>query len=645
MINIRIKNNNQIIEKKFSSNITTLEIIKKENLTFLTKPVAAFLDNQLIDINKILTKDGFLKIITEKDQKGWEILNHSTAHLMAQAIKRIFPKSLLVQDYVSSEGFFCDIDFQNNNASVKDFTMIEEKMNQIIKENLNITRKEINLKEAFKLFINNPYKKETLEKIYESFVSIYIQGEFSDLCQGPHLINTNLIKYFKILKISGSYFKGDLKNKVLTRIYGISFFNYSDLLKYLNDLDERKERDHKNINKKHNFFMFSSQVGLGLPFWLEKGATIRRIIERYIVDKEIENDYQHVYTPILANTELYKISGHLELYHENMFPVMHLKNKEELILRPMNCPHHMMIFKKKLHSYKDLPIKIAELGMMHRYEHSGAVSGLQRTREMTLNDAHIFLTETQIKEEFINIISLILEVYKDFNIKQYFFNLSTRDVNNKHKYFNDDLMWDKAESILKEILKKQNISFQEKVGEAAFYGPKLDIQVLTALGNEETLSTIQLDFLLPKRFNLSFIGEDNQLHDLIVIHRAIISTMERFVAFLIEQNKAVFPLWLAPIQAVLIPINNQYHLSYALKIKKILLNKNIRTELNNKNETLNYKIRVAQKSKIPFQIVIGDQEVNNQTITFRKYGSKETNKNIKINDFIKIINILIKNKK
>ncbi|WIA07694.1 MAG: threonyl-tRNA synthetase [Candidatus Phytoplasma cynodontis] len=649
MINIELKYNKQIIKENFVVHKTPLELIEKNNLFFIKKPIIALFNNHFISLNETLNEDGFLEIITEENPKSWEVLNHSTAHLMAQAIKKIYPQALLLKDNINKEGFFYDFDLQDNNASEKDFSIIENEMHKISNAKLEIYQKKIELREAINLFRDNKYKKNILEKKnLNTKINIYCQGDFYDLCIGPHLTNTQEIKYFKILKISG-IFSDKIKNKSanqnLIRLYGISFFNKEDLNNYLNHLEKRKERDHRNINKKHNFFMFSSEVGLGLPFWLKKGATIRRIIERYIVDKEIENDYQHVYTPILANTKLYEKSGHLELYKENMFPIMNIKNEEKLVLRPMNCPHHMMIFKKSLYSYKDLPIKIAELGMMHRYEHSGAVSGLQRTREMTLNDAHIFLNEKQIKEEFSKIIFFILEVYKDFNIKEYHFNLSTRDKKNKNKYFDDDLMWNKAESIIKEIMYNLDIPFKESKGDAAFYGPKLDIQVNTALGNEETLSTIQLDFLLPKRFNLSYIGSDNKEHGLIIIHRAIISTMERFIAFLIENNKAVFPLWLAPIQVIILPINNKEHLEHSFKIKKKLLTKNIRTELNKKDTTLNYKIKFAQEDKIPFQIIVGNDEISNNTITFRKYNSKEIIKNVSIDDFINLLNKIILEKK
>jgi threonyl-tRNA synthetase len=639
---IKIHFNNDII-KSFSKGISPIEIIEQKKLNFSKKPVAAIFNGKEIELNRSLKEDGKLDIITEEHKKSLEILNHSTAHLMAQAIKRLYPEALFVVGPTIKEGFYYDIDFQTSVVSEKDFSKIEKMMQTISKEKLDIIRKELSYKEIENLFSNNNYKQTILKNIKDPILSIYTQGEFADLCRGIHLTNTKFIKHFKLLKISGSYFQGNVKNKNLTRIYGISFFNELDLKKFLNLLSERQKRDHKNINKEQNYFMLSSEVGAGLPFWLPKGATIRRILERYIVDKELSYGYEHVYTPIIANTKLYKESGHLELYKDNMFPIMELKKEEKIVLRPMNCPHHMMIFKQQLRSYKDLPIKIAELGMMHRYEHSGAVSGLQRVREMTLNDAHIFITQKQIKTEFIKIMNLIFEVYKDFNITNYFFNLSTRDPKNKDKYFNDDEMWHKSESILKEILNNLNIKYKEKKGDAAFYGPKLDVQVLTALDNEETLSTIQLDFLLPQRFNLTYVGEDSKEHIPIVIHRAVISTIERFVAYLIEQNKGVFPLWLAPVQVVLIPINTQLHLEHTKKIKEILLKNNLRVEINNKESTLGYKIRASQKAKIPFQIVIGNEELTTNRLTFRAYNDNKQH-NVSAEEFISMLKDKIKNK-
>ncbi|PQP79145.1 threonine--tRNA ligase, partial [Candidatus Phytoplasma phoenicium] len=600
-INIKIGANSE--PKVFQIGITPLTLIKQKLISFQNKPIAALFNQKLIELKQSLTEDGYLEILDNKDYRVLEILNHSTAHLMAQAIKRIYPHALLTIGPTIKEGFYYDIDFGDTIVSDKNFIQIETMMHQITKEKLDIERKVIDYNEAKKLFAENHYKQMILEKIKDSSISIYSQGEFYDLCRGIHLANTNDIQYFKLLKISGAYFQMDMKQKSLTRIYGIAFFNKVDLKNYLNLLAERKTRDHKNINKEQNFFMLNSElIGMGLPFWLPKGATIRRIIERYIIDKEINYDYQHVYTPILANAKLYETSGHLELYKDDMFPAMHTKD-EKLVLRPMNCPHHMMIFKQQLRSYKDLPIKIAELGMMHRYENSGAVAGLQRVREMTLNDAHIFVKEDQIQKEFIKIINLILEVYKDFNITEYYFNLSTRDVENKKKYLRDDEMWEKSELILKNILKDLKLPYQEKIGDAAFYGPKIDVQVLNALGHEQTLSTIQLDCLLPKRFDLTYIGTDNVKYHPILIHRAIVSTMERFVAYLIEKNKGVLPLWLAPIRIILIPINNSGHSEYTQKIKQVIIKNNFRVELNDKDVSLGLKIREAQKSKIPYQIV------------------------------------------
>nr|ACJ46005.1 threonyl tRNA synthetase [Palm lethal yellowing phytoplasma] len=641
MINIKLNKN---LIQSFPCKITPIEIIRQNYFNLDSKPIAALFNNELIELNREIDQNGCLEIMTIKDQRSIEILNHSTAHLLAQAVKRIFPKSLLNIGPTIKEGFYYDIDFLDYHISENSLIEIEKMMHLISKRKIRYYSYEINIKEAYELFSNNPYKIQLLEEIQESKVSVYFQGEFFDLCRGIHLINTNIIQNFKLLKISGSYLKGNSLNKKLTRIYGISFFHPKELKNYLKLLEERKQKDHKNINKEQEFFMLTPDVGLGFPLWLPKGATIRRIIERYIVNKELEYDYQHVYTPVLANIELYQTSGHLKLYKENMFPIMKLQNDEKIVLRPMNCPHHMMIFKKKLRSYKDLPFKIAELGMMHRYEHSGAVSGLQRTRAMTLNDAHIFITENQIENEIIKIINFIFEVYKDFNITEYYFNLSTRDVNNKKKYFENELIWQRSEFILKNILTELKIPFKESVGDAAFYGPKIDIQVLTALNNEETLSTVQLDFLLPKKFNLTYVGSDNKEHNPILIHRAIISTLERFVAFLIEKNKGFFPLWLAPVQVVLIPINNIKYLKYTQKINKIFKKNNFRSEINDKDNSLSYKIRESQKNKIPYQIVIGEKELLNSTLTFREYRSN-LSQTVSIEEFIDIFNKKIKEKK
>ncbi|WP_341266463.1 threonine--tRNA ligase [Candidatus Phytoplasma fraxini] len=621
---IDIKFNNGSVQK-FSKKINVLEIIQKNNFHFAHEPIAAYFNDKIIDLNTELEEDGCLEIITSDKPESLQILNYTTSFVMAQAIKRLFPNALLVSGSNYKEGFYYEIDFQSMIFSENYLSEIEKMMHQISQENLDISKKKIAYQEAYDKFAVNKYKKDILQKIQNiEFIEIYSCLDFEDFQLDKlnvFLANTNRIKNFKLLNISGSYFEGDANKSPLIRIYGVSFFNKKDLKQYLQLLEDRKKRDHKNINKEQNFFMLSSEVGIGLPFWLPKGATIRRIIERYIIDKEISYGYQHVYTPILANIKLYQQSGHLELYKENMFPIIEFPNEDKLVLRPMNCPHHMMIFKQNLRSYKELPLKIAELGMMHRFEHSGAVSGLQRTRGMTLNDAHIFVSEGQIKEQIIQIIQLILEVYKDFEITDYSFNLSTRDILNKNKYFDNDLIWDKSETFLREILKENNITYKEVPGDAAFYGPKLDIQILTALHNEETLSTIQLDFLLPQKFNLTYIGPDHKKHFPIVIHRSIISTLERFISYLLEKNKGVLPLWLAPIQIILIPVHNDIHLEYTRKIKNLLLKNSFRVELNDKEASLSYKIREAQKQKIPYQMVIGDKEMNSDYLTVRKYQS------------------------
>ncbi|HZG73037.1 MAG TPA: threonine--tRNA ligase, partial [Chondromyces sp.] len=466
-------------------------------------------------------------------------------------------------------------------------------------------------------------------------VTIYEQGDFFDLCRGVHVPSTNKIKEFKLLSIAGAYWRGNSDNKMLQRIYGTAFFKKEDLDNHLKMLEEAKERDHRKIGKELSLFTNSQKVGQGLPLWLPKGATIRRIIERYIVDKEVSLGYDHVYTPIMGSVDLYKTSGHWDHYQEDMFPVMDMDN-EQLVLRPMNCPHHMMIYKNGIHSYRELPIRIAELGTMHRYEMSGALSGLQRVRGMTLNDAHIFVRPDQIKEEFIRVVKLILDVYKDFNLEDYSFRLSYRDPADTEKYYDDDEMWNKAQSMLKEAMDDLGMEYYEAEGEAAFYGPKLDVQVRTALGKDETLSTVQLDFLLPERFDLTYIGEDGKPHRPVVIHRGVVSTMERFVAFLIEEYKGAFPTWLAPVQAQVIPVSPDVHFDYAKEVQEKLREQGIRAELDGRDEKIGYKIREAQMQKIPYMLVVGDQEIENEAVNVRKYGEQKS-ETVAFSDFLRTI--------
>ncbi|WP_368644990.1 threonine--tRNA ligase [Alkalibacterium putridalgicola] len=589
------------------------------------KGLAAKWNGELIDFSRSLDEDGMLEIITQDHEDALSVLRHSTAHLMAQAIKRLYPDAKFGVGPAIENGFYYDTD-TSEPITDEDLGKIEDEMMAIVKENLPIVRKEISREEALEFFKNDPYKTELINDLPEDeVISIYVQGEFADLCRGVHVPSTGRIQVFKLLSLAGAYWRGNSDNKMMQRVYGTAFFDKKALKEYLKMREEAKQRDHRKLGKELDLFMLNPEVGSGLPFWLPKGATIRRIIERYITDKEINLGYEHVYTPIMANVDFYKKSGHWDHYHEDMFPPMDMGDGEMLVLRPMNCPHHMMVFKNDVRSYRDLPIRIAELGQMHRYEKSGALSGLQRVREMTLNDAHVFVRPDQIKEEFRRVVNLMLAVYEDFDITDYRFRLSYRDPENTEKYFDDDAMWLKAESMLKDTLDEMGLEYFEAMGEAAFYGPKLDVQVKTALGTEETLSTVQLDFLLPERFDLTYVGEDGQdNHRPVVIHRGIVSTMERFVAYLIERYKGAFPTWLAPVQAKIIPVNLDIHGDYAKDLQEKLSLQGLRVEVDMRNEKMGYKIREAQTLKVPYQLVIGDNEMEEGTIAVRSYGEKKT---------------------
>ena len=608
--------------KEFDFGVTPEEIAGSISPGLKKTSLAAKVDGELFDLTRPLEAGGLVELITNKSPEGIEILRHSTAHLMAQALKRLYGDVHFGVGPVIEEGFYYDFDIEENISS-EDFPKIEKEMKRIVDENIPIERRVLSRDEAKELFINDPYKQELIDAIpADEQVTVYSQGEFTDLCRGVHVPRTAKIKVFKLLSTAGAYWRGDSNNKMLQRIYGTAFFDKKELAAYMDLLEERKERDHRKIGKEMKLFENNQMVGAGLPLWLPNGATIRREIERYIVDKEISLGYNHVYTPIMANTNLYKTSGHWDHYQDDMFPPMEVGN-EELVLRPMNCPHHMMIYKNERHSYRELPIRIAELGMMHRYEASGAVSGLQRVRGMVLNDAHVFVRPDQIKEEFIRVVELIQEVYKDFNLNDYKFRLSYRDPEDKEKYFDDDEMWQRAEAMLKEAVDEMGLEYEEVEGEAAFYGPKLDVQVKTALGKEETLSTVQLDFLLPERFDLTYIGKDGEEHRPVVIHRGVVSTMERFVAFLTEEYKGNFPLWLAPKQVEIIPVNLDLHYDYAREIHDEMKSQGIRVHIDDRNEKMGDKIREAQMNKISYQVVVGDKEKDQSLVNVRKYGEEK----------------------
>lgn len=620
--------------KEFPAGTTTEDVAASISPGLKKKALAGKLDDKLVDLRYPLPHDGAIAIITPESPEALEILRHSTAHLLAQAVKRLYKDVKLGIGPVIESGFYYDIDSPEP-ITADDLANIEKEMKKIINENLEIVREDVSRAEAEKRFreIDDEYKLELLEAIPEGEqVSIYTQGEFFDLCRGVHVPSTGKLKEFKLLSIAGAYWRGNSDNKMLQRIYGTAFFKKEDLAEHLRLLEEAKERDHRKIGKELDLFMNSQLVGQGLPLWLPKGATIRRVIERYIVDKEERLGYNHVYTPVLGSVDLYKTSGHWAHYQEDMFPVMDMDN-EQLVLRPMNCPHHMMIFKNGIHSYRDLPLRIAELGTMHRYEMSGALSGLQRVRGMTLNDAHIFVRPDQIKEEFQRVVRLILEVYKDFDLKDYSFRLSYRDPQDTEKYFDDDEMWERAQSMLKEAMDDLGLDYFEAEGEAAFYGPKLDVQVKTALGKEETLSTVQLDFLLPERFDLNYIGQDGKQHRPVVIHRGVVSTMERFVAFLIEEYKGAFPTWLAPVQVEIIPVSNEVHFDYASKVRDELVAAGFRVEIDDREEKLGYKIREAQVQKIPYMLVLGDKELESGAVNVRKYG-EQSSESVSFDEFL-----------
>lgn len=619
-INIQFPDGNK---KAFDKGATTEDIAQSISPGLRKKAVAGKFNGQLVDLTKPLETDGSIEIVTPGSEEALEVLRHSTAHLMAHAIKRLYGNVKFGVGPVIEGGFYYDFDIDQNISS-DDFEQIEKTMKQIVNENMKIERKMVSRDEAKELFSNDEYKLELIDAIPEDEnVTLYSQGDFTDLCRGVHVPSTAKIKEFKLLSTAGAYWRGDSNNKMLQRIYGTAFFDKKELKAHLQMLEERKERDHRKIGKELELFTNSQLVGAGLPLWLPNGATIRREIERYIVDKEVSMGYDHVYTPVLANVDLYKTSGHWDHYQEDMFPPMQLDETESMVLRPMNCPHHMMIYANKPHSYRELPIRIAELGTMHRYEASGAVSGLQRVRGMTLNDAHIFVRPDQIKEEFKRVVNLIQDVYKDFGFEDYSFRLSYRDPEDKEKYFDDDDMWNKAENMLKEAVDELGLSYEEAIGEAAFYGPKLDVQVKTAMGKEETLSTAQLDFLLPERFDLTYIGQDGEHHRPVVIHRGVVSTMERFVAFLTEETKGAFPTWLAPKQVQIIPVNVDLHYDYARQLQDEMKSQGVRVSIDDRNEKMGYKIREAQMQKIPYQIVVGDKEVENNQVNVRQYGSQD----------------------
>ena len=644
MIKVTLKDGSNLEIEKGAS---ILDVAKKISEGLARVATCGEVNGEIKDLRYELNDDCNLVIHTfsDDDLEGKKAYWHTSSHIMAQAVKRLFPDVKFAIGPAIDDGFYYDFDVEKPFTD-EDKAKIEEEMKKIIKENITIERFSLPKKEALELMKDQPYKQELIEDLPEGEeISFYKQGDFTDLCAGPHLESTGKIKTIKILSSSGAYWRGSEKNKMLQRIYAISFPKASQLQEYLDFLEEVKQRDHRKIGKDLEIFMTHKLVGSGLPMYLPNGATIRRILERYIQDKEISLGYAHVYTPSLANVELYKTSGHWEHYKDDMFPAMKMDN-EEMVLRPMNCPHHMLIYKNKMHSYRDLPIRIGELAHDFRYEASGSVCGLERVRQMCQNDAHLFVRPDQIKEEVGRVLNLIVEVYqKDFGFpaSAFQYRLSLRDKNNKEKYIDNDEMWETAESQLRDILKELNIDFYEAEGEAAFYGPKIDIQIKTALNHDVTIPTCQLDFALPERFELEYIGEDGKAHRPVVIHRAILGSSDRFISFLLEETKGMLPLWIAPVQVKILPITDNQH-EYAFNLKEKLVEKGIRVEVDDRNEKTGYKIREAQLQKIPYMLVVGEKEASSNTVAVRSRENGDIGTE-SIDEFIAKLEKEIKEKK
>ena len=576
-------------------------------------------------------------MINIKEDEKLNVMNHSCAHLLAQAVKHLYPNAKFWVGPVIEEGFYYDIDLGDEVLTEEDLPKIEKEMKKCSKDNKRIVREEISKEEALERFKDDPYKVDLISRMDENevVISMYTQGDFTDLCRGPHVESTKLLKNFKLLKVSGAYWKGDAKNKMLQRIYGICFDNPEDLEAHLQALEEAKERDHRKIGKDLGIYMMSDLVGRGLPMYLPNGFVLWHELEEYIRDKEIKRGYLHVQTPPLGNVELYKTSGHLAHYKDAMFPIMQVED-EEYVLRPMNCPHHMVMYDNDLHSYRDLPLRIAEIARDCRYETSGSLKGVERVRTFCQNDSHIFCTPDQIGDEFKGVVDLILEVYKELGITDYKFELSLRDPEDKVKYHQDDEMWNKAEDALRKIMSDYGVPYEEKIGEAAFYGPKLDVIVKPAVGNEFALSTCQIDFCLPAKFDLTYVDNDGSKKTPVVLHRAVFGSIDRTIAYYLEETKGILPLWLAPKQMVVMPVNPEYQGDYAKEVTEMLQDAGFRVILDDRNEKLGYRLRESQTKKIPYTLILGDNEKNDKTISYRLFGDKETT-TLSQKDFIKLV--------
>lgn len=608
-------------KKEFNHALTIKEVASSIATSLAKSAVAGKVNDEIRPLDFVVDTDARVAIITDKDEEGLQVLRNTAAFVFEMVASKQYPSVRLGTSELEEDGFFVDTD-KEDQIKASELPDLEKEMQKIVKNGEKIEYKIVSKSELLDLFKDDPYKLELLKEEADE-VAVYKLEDFVDFGFNALLMNTGKLKHFKLLSVAGAYWQGKSSNPMLQRIFGTAFFKEADLKADLQRREDIKERDHRTIGRDLDLFFVDPKVGAGLPYWMPKGATIRRVIERYIIDKEVADGYQHVYTPVLMNLDAYKTSGHWAHYREDMFPPMDMGDGEMLELRPMNCPSHIQIYNHHIRSYRELPIRIAELGMMHRYEKSGALSGLQRVREMTLNDGHTFVELDQVQSEFAKILKLIMEVYRDFDITDYYFRLSYRDPKNTDKYFANDEMWERSQKMLKGAMDDLGLEYVEAEGEAAFYGPKLDIQTKTALGNDETMSTIQLDFMLPERFNLSYVGKDGEEHRPVMVHRGIVGTMERFIAYLTEIYKGAFPTWLAPLQVKIIPVNNDAHGEYAQSVKDQLMKLGFRAEVDFRNEKLGYKIREAQTQKVPYTLVLGDDELQHNSVNVRKYGSED----------------------
>ena len=609
-------------KKDFEESLTIADLAQNIATSLGKAAVAGKVNGELKPLDYKLDSDSEVAIITNKDEEGLDVLRATAAFVFEAVAKCEYPELRLGEHVADEDGFYVDTD-KDDQIKVGELPKLEKAMQKVIKNGEKIEHVQIAKSELEDLYKDDKFKSELLAKVEGDTVDAYKLGDFVDFGFDALLPNTGKIKQFKLLSVAGAYWLGKSSNPMLQRIFGTAFFKEADLKADLKRRQEIKERDHRTIGRDLDLFFVDPKVGAGLPYWMPKGATIRRVVERYIVDKEVADGYEHVYTPVLMNVDAYKTSGHWAHYRDDMFPPMDMGDGEMLELRPMNCPSHIQIYKHHIRSYRELPIRIAELGMMHRYEKSGALSGLQRVREMTLNDGHTFVALDQIREEFAKVLKLIMDVYKDFDITDYYFRLSYRDPKNTDKYFANDEMWERSQKMLKGAMDDLGLDYVEAEGEAAFYGPKLDIQTKTALGNDETMSTIQLDFMLPERFGLTYVGQDGEEHRPVMIHRGIVGTMERFIAYLTEIYKGAFPTWLAPVQVKIIPVNLDAHGEYAEKVRQELAKRGFRAEVDTRNEKMGYKIRESQTQKVPYTLVLGDEEMKNGSVNVRRYGTDE----------------------